>query len=73
MILAINISLMVVVVLLIITILLQQKGSGLGSAFGGDGGVATTRRGPEKFVFTTSIILSILFLILSFLSFFLQK
>lgn len=58
-----NIAQIVLAVLLIITILLQQKGSGLGAAFGGgDGGATQTRRGPEKAIFITTIVLSILFL-----------
>lgn len=51
-------------ILLIITILLQQNEAGLGSAFGGGsaGGVSYTKRGLEKWLFRTSIVLAILFL-----------
>ena len=52
----------VISILLMITILMQQKGSGLGSAFGGDSAVYRTKRGAEKFIFRLTIILSILFL-----------
>lgn len=52
----------VISILLMITILLQQKGSGLGSAFGGDSAVYRTKRGAEKAIFRLTIILSILFL-----------
>ncbi len=52
----------VVSVLLIIVIMMQQKGSGLGSAFGGDSAVYRTKRGAEKFIFRLTILLSILFL-----------
>lgn len=52
----------VIGVLLIGSILLQQKGGGLGSAFGGGDSVTTTRRGAEKGIFTISIVLSVLFL-----------
>ena len=41
---------------------MQQKGSGLGSAFGGDSAVYRTKRGAEKFIFNFTIILAILFL-----------
>jgi len=53
---------------LIITILLQQTGDGLGGAFGGssDGSSYHTRRGMEKFLFTTTIILGILFVLSTF-------
>lgn len=70
--LVIAIAQAVVVILLITTILLQQKGVGLGSAFGGGDSVYTTRRGPEKFIFYSSIILSVLFLTLGLISVFLQ-
>lgn len=52
----------VISVLLIIVIMMQQKGSGLGSAFGGDSAVYRTKRGAEKFIFRLTILLSILFL-----------
>ena len=51
---------MVVMVLLIITVALQNKSSGLSNVFGG-GGVVTTRRGADKWLFYTTIILGILF------------
>lgn len=51
---------MVVMVLLIIAIALQNKGAGLSSVFGG-GGVAATRRGAEKWLFYSTIVLGILF------------
>lgn len=62
-----------VVILLIITILLQQKGSGLGSAFGGGNDIYATKRGAEKFIFYSSIVLSVLFLGLALASFLIQK
>jgi preprotein translocase subunit SecG len=51
----------IISVLLIILILLQQKGAGLGAAFGGESAVYRTKRGAEKIIFTSTIILSILF------------
>lgn len=62
----------IVVPLLITTVLLQQKGVGLGSAFGGGDSVYTTRRGPEKVIFNSCIILSVLFLALGIASFLVQ-
>jgi protein translocase SecG subunit len=49
--------------LLIAGILLQQRGSSLGGAFGGDNFSATfsKRRGGELFVFRATIVLGILF------------
>lgn len=48
-------------VLLITTVLLQARGSGLGSVFGGEGNVYRTKRGFEKVLFTSTIVLSVLF------------
>ena len=52
-------------VLLIIVIILQQKGTGLGSSFGGDTSFYRTRRGVEKLLFNITIALSVLFIISS--------
>ena len=50
-------------VVLIGLILLQQSDASVGAAFGGDSlsSNAHTRRGPEKFLFYTTIIVGILF------------
>lgn len=48
-------------VLLIIVILLQQRGTGLGSAFGGEGNVYRTIRGLEKSLVIASIVLAVVF------------
>jgi preprotein translocase subunit SecG len=53
----------VLAVLLIVVILLQQKGSGLGAAFGGSGTVYTTRRGVDKILYNITIVVSILFFV----------
>lgn len=50
-------------VLLVFVIIIQQKGSGLGSAFGGDLGFYRTKRGAEKLLFYGTIVLSILFIL----------
>ncbi|MEK7644657.1 MAG: preprotein translocase subunit SecG [Patescibacteria group bacterium] len=52
-------------VLLIVAILLQQKGAGLGSAFGGSGSIYTTRRGVDKLLFQITIVISALFFAVS--------
>lgn len=54
-------------VLLIVLILLQQNEASVGAAFGGgdEGGLARTRRGPEKAVFIATIIIAVLFAISS--------
>ena len=48
-------------VLLIVTILLQQRGVGLGSAFGGEGAIYRTKRGLEKGIFIATIVFAIIF------------
>lgn len=58
-----NVVMIVVSVLLVITVLLQQRGSGLSGAFGGDGsGAYHTKRGLEKTIFFATIVLSVLFI-----------
>jgi len=49
-------------VLLIVAIILQNRGAGLGSAFGGEGNVFSTKRGIEKKLFIFTIVLSVMFL-----------
>lgn len=52
-------------VLLIAAVLLQAQGSGLGSTWGGGGESFHTRRGVEKLVFRLTIVLIVLFAIIS--------
>jgi preprotein translocase subunit SecG len=60
-----NIALIIIAVLLIISVILQSKGAGLGGLTGGDAGsVYTARRGVERTLFWTTIILSAVFFIL---------
>jgi preprotein translocase subunit SecG len=56
----------IVAVFLIVFILLQARGAGLGSVFGGTGTVFKTRRGIERTLFNMTIIIAILFALLSF-------
>lgn len=51
--------------LLIVAILLQQRGTGLGAAFGGEGNVYRTKRGIEKKLFGATIVLAAIFLLSS--------
>lgn len=61
----IEIAQVVISVILIVFVLLQQRGSGLGSVFGGGGEVYHSRRGFEKLLFKGTVIAAFLFLILS--------
>ena len=55
----------IVALLLVGAILLQSRGVGLSSVFGGEGSSYHTKRGFEKFIFITTIILAITFAALS--------
>ncbi len=63
-----NLIQIVVSITLIVVILIQVKGEGMGGVFGGDMGVARTRRGLERTLFQATIILAAIFLLVSFLS-----
>lgn len=58
---AITVAQVLISILLIAAILLQQRGTGLSAAFGGDGNIYRTKRGLEKIIFIATIVLSILF------------
>lgn len=55
----------IISILLMAVILLQQKGAGLSGIFGGGGESYHTKRGFEKILFTSTIILATLFLLSS--------
>jgi len=55
----------VVAALLVLAILMQNRGSGLGSAFGGDFGGYYTKRGLEKFLIYATVVLAIAFFALA--------
>jgi preprotein translocase subunit SecG len=63
-----NIIQLVSAVLLIISILMQNRGTGLGSAFGGEGNVYRTKRGLESVLFKATIVLAVVFLAASLLA-----
>lgn len=48
-------------VLTIASILLQQRGASLGAGFGSSGELYTTRRGLDKSLFDTTIVLAFIF------------
>ena len=62
----INIAQILLATLLTVVLLLQAKGSGIGTALGGGTGSSfRTRRGVEKTLFQLTIVLAIIFLIIS--------
>lgn len=55
------VAMIILSVLMCVAILLQQRSSGLGMAFGGDGNVFRTKRGLEKGLFYATIAIAVLF------------
>jgi protein translocase SecG subunit len=63
----------VIAILLIISILLQNRGAGLSSFFGGAGNVYMAKRGVEKTLFVSTIVLAVMFFGLALAGMFLAK
>jgi preprotein translocase subunit SecG len=63
-----NIAQIILAVALIIAVLLQVKGGGLGGIFGQPDTVYRTKRGMEKTLFQFTIVLIVLFVILSIIA-----
>ncbi|MDD2353854.1 MAG: preprotein translocase subunit SecG [Patescibacteria group bacterium] len=60
----------IIAIMLMIVILMQNRGSGVGGVFGGGGGgVYLTKRGFEKKLFNFTIILAVVFVVISLASF----
>lgn len=59
---------MIVSAALIILILFQQRGTALGSTFGGEGTFYATLRGIQKKIFWATVIFAFLFIALALLS-----
>ena len=59
---------MILAVALISSILLQQRGTGLGGAFGGEVTAYRSRRGIERTLFRLTILLAVLFVVFSLLN-----
>lgn len=62
----------IVSIAIVALILLQGKGAGLGSAWGGGGEMFQTRRGLEKVTLRLTVILIVVFFVLSLISFLLK-
>lgn len=69
---ALHIAQLIISIFLIIVILLQARGAGAGGIFGGGDAVYSARRGAEKILHNLTIILSVLFLTIAFVSLFLN-
>jgi preprotein translocase subunit SecG len=59
---------MILAIALIAVILLQQRGTGLGGAFGGEVTAYRSRRGIERTLFRMTIVIAVLFVIFSLLN-----
>lgn len=68
----IKIAQVIIAVLLMAAILMQSRGAGLGGVFGGSGGVYLTKRGLEKKLFIATIVLAVIFILLSLSVFFIK-
>lgn len=62
-----NVVEIIVAVLLIVLVLLQMQGSGLSSAFGGSGEVYRSKRSLEKLLMWATVVVTIIFAIISLL------
>ncbi|MDD5147210.1 MAG: preprotein translocase subunit SecG [Candidatus Daviesbacteria bacterium] len=58
---AISLIQIILGILLILIIIIQQKGSGLGTSFGGDMSFYRTKRGAEKLLFYVTIAVALAF------------
>lgn len=56
-----QIALIVISVLIVVFVMMQNQGSGLGTAFGGETNFYRTKRGAEKFLFVGTIVLAVAF------------
>ncbi|RLC38991.1 preprotein translocase subunit SecG [Candidatus Falkowbacteria bacterium] len=64
----INILQIILAILLTVVILMQNRGAGMSGVFGGGGSnVYMTKRGLEKKLFITTIVLSVAFFAISFI------
>ena len=53
-----QITILISAILVVILILLQQRGASLGAGLGGSGELYTTRRGLDKSLFNTTIVVA---------------
>jgi len=60
---ALMITELVLAIVLMTLILIQNKDGGLSAMMGGGGSFEATRRGPEKVIFTLTIIVAVLFVV----------
>lgn len=62
---AVLLSQIILGILLILIIIIQQKGSGIGTSFGGDLSFYRTKRGAEKLLFYATIAIALALILFS--------
>jgi protein translocase SecG subunit len=62
-----NIIQFILAALLVAAILLQQKGTGLSGVFGGSSNIYSTKRGVDRVLYLSTIVISVVFFSLSLL------
>ena len=62
---ALMIAQVAIAVVMIISILMQNRSEGLGSMFGGGGETFRTKRGLEKLLYNLTLVLGVVFTVLS--------
>ena len=55
-------------IILIVLIIIQQRGTALGSGFGGGGEIYSTKRGAQKKIYYATIAIATIFLVLGVLN-----
>lgn len=60
-----NIIQFILAALLVTVILLQQKGTGLSGVFGGSSNIYSTKRGVDRILYLSTIVISVIFFGLS--------
>jgi preprotein translocase subunit SecG len=63
-----NLAQILVSVVLILLVLMQTRGTGMASGYSADTSIFRTRRGVEKTVFQLTIIVGVVFILVSILS-----
>ncbi|MGH2457346.1 MAG: preprotein translocase subunit SecG [Chloroflexota bacterium] len=65
---AFNIAEIIISLVLVLVLLVQSRGAGFDGTFNSDSSVFRTRRGVEKTLFQLTIVLAVVFVIVSVLS-----
>ncbi|MHB0858895.1 MAG: preprotein translocase subunit SecG [Anaerolineae bacterium] len=68
-----NVIQIIVSIALIAITVMQSKSAGAGRMFGGDSSIYRTRRGVEKTMYNLTIVLAVIFFLVSLLSVLLQS